>query len=125
MEAQDHLQLEKLENRRINKALNEVRTEVERKTSIMKRQKEEQENSQKAMNSLNVKLEQTINVCELICVRETPEIFRLLVKFRLLFLLNFNKFLNCAFKKWQFNNRVISRLEPFSSSKVLEVRHML
>ncbi|XP_034166487.2 nucleoprotein TPR isoform X3 [Pangasianodon hypophthalmus] len=60
VEAQDHLQLEKLENRRINKALNEVRSELERKTSVMKRQREEHENTQKSMNSLSLKLEQAM-----------------------------------------------------------------
>uniref|UniRef100_W5UJA0 Nucleoprotein TPR n=1 Tax=Ictalurus punctatus TaxID=7998 RepID=W5UJA0_ICTPU len=60
VESQDHLQLEKMENRRINKALNEVRSEVERKTSIMKRQREEHDNTQKSMNSLSLKLEQTV-----------------------------------------------------------------
>lgn len=63
MEAQDHLQLEKLENRRINKALSEARSDVERKTSVMKRQREEHENTQKSMNSLSVKLEQAMTVC--------------------------------------------------------------
>lgn len=62
MEAQDHLQQEKLENRRINKALNEVRSEVERKTSMMKRQREENENTQKSMNSLGLKQEQAMTV---------------------------------------------------------------
>lgn len=62
MEAQDHLQLEKLENRRINKALNEVKSEVERKTSALKRQREDHENTQKSMNSLNLKLEQSMKV---------------------------------------------------------------
>ncbi|KAM9468929.1 nucleoprotein TPR-like isoform 3-T3 [Clarias gariepinus] len=60
VEAQDHLQLEKLENRRINKALNEVKSEVERKTSALKRQREDHENTQKSMNSLNLKLEQSM-----------------------------------------------------------------
>ncbi|KAK3560903.1 hypothetical protein QTP86_022909 [Hemibagrus guttatus] len=58
VEAQDHLQLESLENRRINKALNEIRSEVEHKTSIIKRQREEHENMQKSMNDISLKLEQ-------------------------------------------------------------------
>ncbi|GAA6102968.1 nucleoprotein TPR isoform X3 [Tachysurus ichikawai] len=58
VEAQDHLQLEKLENRRINKTLNEIKSEVERKTSVIKRQKEEYEDMQKSMNSIRLKLEQ-------------------------------------------------------------------
>ncbi|XP_058269448.1 nucleoprotein TPR isoform X3 [Hemibagrus wyckioides] len=58
VEAQDHLQLENLENRRINKVLNEIKTEVERKTSIIKRQREEHENTQKSMDDISLKLEQ-------------------------------------------------------------------
>ncbi|KAI5099153.1 nucleoprotein TPR isoform X2, partial [Silurus meridionalis] len=60
VEAQDNLQLEKMENRRINKALTEARSETERKTSVMKRQREEIENTQKSMNSISLKLEQTM-----------------------------------------------------------------
>ncbi|TSN03387.1 Nucleoprotein TPR [Bagarius yarrelli] len=58
VEAQDHLQLEKLENRRINKVLGEIRSELECKTSLIKRQREEHENTQKSMNNISLKLEQ-------------------------------------------------------------------
>lgn len=68
MEAQDHLQLENLENRRVNKALNEIKTQVERKTSIIKRQREEHENMQKSMNDISLKLEQATKVCQWMCV---------------------------------------------------------
>lgn len=63
MEAQDQLHLEKLENKRVNKVLDEIVLEVETKAPILKRQREEYENMQKSMNSLCYKLEQAMKVC--------------------------------------------------------------
>ncbi|XP_062836814.1 nucleoprotein TPR isoform X2 [Anolis carolinensis] len=57
VEAQDQLLLEKLENKRINKYLDEIVQEVEAKAPILKRQREEYERSQKAVASLSAKLE--------------------------------------------------------------------
>ncbi|XP_068930529.1 nucleoprotein TPR isoform X1 [Petaurus breviceps papuanus] len=60
VEAQDQLLLEKLENKRINKYLDEIVKEVEAKAPILKRQREEYERAQKAVASLSVKLEQAM-----------------------------------------------------------------
>ncbi|XP_072547531.1 nucleoprotein TPR [Salminus brasiliensis] len=60
VEAQDHLQLQKMENKRINKVLDEIVLEVETKAPSLKRQKEEYENMQKSMGSLCAKLEQAM-----------------------------------------------------------------
>ncbi|XP_064928862.1 nucleoprotein TPR isoform X1 [Columba livia] len=60
VETQDQLLLEKLENKRINKYLDEIVQEVEAKAPILKRQREEFERSQKAVASLSVKLEQAM-----------------------------------------------------------------
>ncbi|XP_062873069.1 nucleoprotein TPR isoform X2 [Trichomycterus rosablanca] len=60
VDAQDQLQLEKLENRRLSKTLNEITTEVERKAPLLKRQKEEYQNMNKSMGSLCSKLEQAM-----------------------------------------------------------------
>ncbi|XP_049322798.1 nucleoprotein TPR isoform X1 [Astyanax mexicanus] len=57
VESQDQLQLSKLENKRINKVLDEIVREVETKAPGLKRQKEEYENMQKSMGSLCAKLE--------------------------------------------------------------------
>lgn len=62
MEAQDQLHLQKLENKRLNKILDEIVMEVETKAPILKRQREEYENMQKSMNSLCSKLEQAMKV---------------------------------------------------------------
>lgn len=62
METQDQLLLEKLENKRINKYLDEIVKEVEAKAPILKRQREEYERAQKAVASLSVKLEQAMKV---------------------------------------------------------------
>lgn len=62
VETQDQLLLEKLENKRINKYLDEIVQEVEAKAPILKRQREEFERSQKAVASLSVKLEQAMKV---------------------------------------------------------------
>ncbi|KAA0719100.1 Nucleoprotein TPR NPC-associated intranuclear protein [Triplophysa tibetana] len=60
VEAQDQLHLQKLENKRLNKILDEIVLEVETKAPILKRQREEYENMQKSMNSLCSKLEQAM-----------------------------------------------------------------
>ncbi|XP_078012574.1 nucleoprotein TPR isoform X4 [Phascolarctos cinereus] len=60
VETQDQLLLEKLENKRINKYLDEIVKEVEAKAPILKRQREEYERAQKAVASLSVKLEQAM-----------------------------------------------------------------
>ncbi|KAM6219193.1 nucleoprotein TPR isoform 2-T2 [Rhynchocyon petersi] len=60
METQDQLLLEKLENKRINKYLDEIVKEVEAKAPILKRQREEYERAQKAVASLSAKLEQAM-----------------------------------------------------------------
>lgn len=62
VETQDQLHMEKLENRRINKYLDEIVQEVEAKAPILKRQREEFERSQKAVASLSAKLEQAMKV---------------------------------------------------------------
>ncbi|XP_066117446.1 nucleoprotein TPR isoform X1 [Saccopteryx bilineata] len=60
VEAQDQLLLEKLENKRITKYLDEIVKEVEAKAPILKRQREEYERAQKAVASLSAKLEQAM-----------------------------------------------------------------
>ncbi|XP_066548647.1 nucleoprotein TPR isoform X2 [Amia ocellicauda] len=59
VEAQDQLQLEKLETKRVNKYLNEMLQEMEAKAPVMKRQQDEYERMQKSVASLSAKLEQT------------------------------------------------------------------
>uniref|UniRef100_A0A671P6C0 Nucleoprotein TPR n=1 Tax=Sinocyclocheilus anshuiensis TaxID=1608454 RepID=A0A671P6C0_9TELE len=63
VEAQDQLHLEKLENKRVHRVLDEIVLEVETKAPILKRQREEYENMQKSMSSLCAKLEQAMKVC--------------------------------------------------------------
>ncbi|XP_054976552.1 nucleoprotein TPR isoform X2 [Sorex araneus] len=60
VETQDQLLLEKLENKRVNKYLDEIVREVEAKAPILKRQREEYERAQKAVASLSAKLEQAM-----------------------------------------------------------------
>uniref|UniRef100_A0A4W4GSX2 Nucleoprotein TPR n=1 Tax=Electrophorus electricus TaxID=8005 RepID=A0A4W4GSX2_ELEEL len=60
VEAQDQLHLEKLENKRVNKVLNEIVQEVETKAPVLKRQREEYENMKKSMGNLCAKLEQAM-----------------------------------------------------------------
>ncbi|XP_052403719.1 nucleoprotein TPR [Carassius gibelio] len=60
VEAQDQLHLEKLENKRVHKVLDEIVSEVETKAPILKRQREEYESMQKSMSSLCAKLEQAM-----------------------------------------------------------------
>ncbi|XP_055962594.1 nucleoprotein TPR [Sorex fumeus] len=60
VETQDQLLLEKLENKRVNKYLDEIVREVEAKAPILRRQREEHERAQKAVASLSAKLEQAM-----------------------------------------------------------------
>uniref|UniRef100_A0AAY4CQ55 Nucleoprotein TPR n=1 Tax=Denticeps clupeoides TaxID=299321 RepID=A0AAY4CQ55_9TELE len=60
VEAQDQLQLEKLENKRMHKLLDEIVLEVETKAPILRRQREEYESMQKSTSSLCAKLEQAM-----------------------------------------------------------------
>lgn len=62
MEAQDQLQLERLENKRVNQYLDEIVQEVEAKAPILKRQREEYERVQKSVANLSAKLEQAMKV---------------------------------------------------------------
>lgn len=57
------MHLEKLENKRVHKVLDEIVLEVETKAPILKRQREEYENMQKSMSSLCAKLEKAMKVC--------------------------------------------------------------
>ncbi|KAI5627611.1 nucleoprotein TPR [Silurus asotus] len=57
VESQEQLQLEKLENKRVNKYLDDIVQEVEAKAPMLKRQREELERSQKSVASLSAKLE--------------------------------------------------------------------
>ncbi|XP_023810077.1 nucleoprotein TPR isoform X3 [Oryzias latipes] len=58
VETNEQLQLERLENKRINKYLDNIVQEVEAKAPILKRQREEHERMQKSVASLSTKLEQ-------------------------------------------------------------------
>ncbi|XP_048845940.1 nucleoprotein TPR isoform X2 [Brienomyrus brachyistius] len=60
VEAQDQLQLERLENKRVNQYLDEIVQEVEAKAPILKRQREEYERMQKSVANLSAKLEQAM-----------------------------------------------------------------
>lgn len=62
MESQEQLQLERLENKRVNKYLDDIVHEVEAKVPILKRQRDEHERMQKSVASLSTKLEQAVNV---------------------------------------------------------------
>lgn len=63
VESQEQLQLERLENKRVNKYLDDVVQEVEAKAPILKRQRDEHERMQKSVASLSAKLEQALKVC--------------------------------------------------------------
>lgn len=63
MESQEQLQLERLENKRVNKYLDDIVQEVEAKAPILKRQSDEHERMQKSVASLSAKLEQAVKVC--------------------------------------------------------------
>ncbi|XP_035032393.2 translocated promoter region b, nuclear basket protein isoform X4 [Hippoglossus stenolepis] len=58
VESQEQLQLERLENKRVNKYLDDIVQEVEAKGPILKRQRDEHERMQKSVASLSAKLEQ-------------------------------------------------------------------
>uniref|UniRef100_A0A8C5Q972 Nucleoprotein TPR n=1 Tax=Leptobrachium leishanense TaxID=445787 RepID=A0A8C5Q972_9ANUR len=60
VETQDQLLLERQENKRLNKYLDEIVKEVEAKAPILKRQREEYERMQKTVASLSSKLEQAM-----------------------------------------------------------------
>ncbi|XP_060934177.1 translocated promoter region b, nuclear basket protein [Limanda limanda] len=60
VESQEQLQLERLENKRVNKYLDDIVQEVEAKGPILKRQRDEHERMQKSVTSLSAKLEQAV-----------------------------------------------------------------
>ncbi|KAG7279423.1 hypothetical protein CRUP_024242 [Coryphaenoides rupestris] len=60
VESQEQLQLERLENKRTNKYLDDIVQEVEAKAPLLKRQREEHERMQKSVASLSAKLEQAV-----------------------------------------------------------------
>lgn len=63
VESQEQLQLERLENKRVNKYLDDIVQEVEGKAIILKRKDDEHERMQKSVTSLSAKLEQAVKVC--------------------------------------------------------------
>lgn len=62
VESQEQLQLERLENKRVNKYLDDIVQEVEAKAPILKRQRDEYERMQKSVAGLSVQLEQAVKV---------------------------------------------------------------
>ncbi|XP_030582625.1 translocated promoter region b, nuclear basket protein [Archocentrus centrarchus] len=60
LESKEQLQLERLENKRVNKYLDDIVQEVEAKAPILKRQRDEHERMQKSVASLSAKLEQAV-----------------------------------------------------------------
>ena len=54
--------MERLENKRVNKYLDDIVQEVEAKAPILKRQRDEHERMQKSVASLSAKLEQAVKV---------------------------------------------------------------
>lgn len=54
--------MERLENKRANKYLDDIVQEVEAKAPILKRQRDEHERMQKSVASLTAKLEQAVKV---------------------------------------------------------------
>lgn len=62
LESQEQLQLERLENKRVNKYLDDIVQEVEAKAPILKRQRDEHERMQKSVTSLSARLEQAVKV---------------------------------------------------------------
>lgn len=62
VESQEQLQLERLENKRVNKYLDDIVQEVEAKAPILKRQQDEHERMQKSVAALSVQLEQAVKV---------------------------------------------------------------
>lgn len=63
MQSQEQLQLERLENKRVNKYLDDIVQEVEAKAPILRRQRDEHERMQMSVASLSAKLEQAVKVC--------------------------------------------------------------
>uniref|UniRef100_A0A8D3BGU6 Nucleoprotein TPR n=1 Tax=Scophthalmus maximus TaxID=52904 RepID=A0A8D3BGU6_SCOMX len=72
VESQEQLQLERLENKRVNKYLDDIVQEVEAKAPILKRQRDEHERMQKSVASLSAKLEQAVKEVHRL-QRETDE----------------------------------------------------
>uniref|UniRef100_A0A7N8WYJ0 Nucleoprotein TPR n=1 Tax=Mastacembelus armatus TaxID=205130 RepID=A0A7N8WYJ0_9TELE len=72
VESQEQLQLERLENKRVNKYLDDIVKEVEAKAPILKRQRDEHERMQKSVASLSAKLEQALKEVERL-QKETDE----------------------------------------------------
>uniref|UniRef100_A0AAY5EU96 Nucleoprotein TPR n=1 Tax=Electrophorus electricus TaxID=8005 RepID=A0AAY5EU96_ELEEL len=72
VELQKQLQLERVENKRVNKCLDEVVREVEAKAPMLKRQREELERAQKSVASLSARLEQAMQEVQRL-QRETDE----------------------------------------------------
>ncbi|CAB1332063.1 unnamed protein product [Coregonus sp. 'balchen'] len=60
VESQEALQLQRVENKRVNKYLDDIVQEVEDKAPILKRQRDEHERMQKSVASLSAKLEQAV-----------------------------------------------------------------
>ncbi|XP_061681069.1 translocated promoter region b, nuclear basket protein isoform X3 [Syngnathoides biaculeatus] len=60
LEGQEQLQFERLENKRVNKYLDDIVQEVEAKGPILKRQRDEHERMQKSVASLSTKLEHAV-----------------------------------------------------------------
>ncbi|XP_077439569.1 translocated promoter region b, nuclear basket protein isoform X2 [Vanacampus margaritifer] len=60
VESQEQLQLERLENKRVNKYLDDIVQEVEAKAPILKRQSNEHKSMQKSVASLSAKLEKAV-----------------------------------------------------------------
>lgn len=54
--------MERLENKRVNKYLDDIVQEVEAKAPVLKRQRDEHERMQKSVAGLSVQLEQAMKV---------------------------------------------------------------
>lgn len=63
VDSQKQLQFERLENKRVNKYMDDIMQEMEAKAPILKRQSDEHERMQKSVASLSAKLEQAVKVC--------------------------------------------------------------
>ncbi|XP_020348389.1 nucleoprotein TPR isoform X6 [Oncorhynchus kisutch] len=60
VETQEALELQRVENKRVNKYLDDIVQEVEAKGPVLKRQRDEHERMQKSVASLSAKLEQAV-----------------------------------------------------------------
>uniref|UniRef100_A0A4W5NPC4 Nucleoprotein TPR n=1 Tax=Hucho hucho TaxID=62062 RepID=A0A4W5NPC4_9TELE len=60
LETQEALELQRVENKRVNKYLDDIVQEVEAKGPVLKRQRDEHERMQKSVASLSAKLEQAV-----------------------------------------------------------------